>query len=557
MRPLDEADRSDDGGAPEEPAMVAQGQARWLANSPWWLFSAGIHAVLLLGASLFALERYLPIELPPPDFFPRREDPRVIAEVERPRDLFERKGVVKDDPVHQPTEEPALFFPSAELSDHNESANNEDFGQMKGQSKEFISYLEGQAGGPRGRQESKIQGSNEGLGVGGGAGSAGRYGGPFGGRFDRVARGTSIRSTPGAESAVIAALKWLARHQGADGGWGAEGFEAQCVGSRCGGRGERDYDTGVTGLSLLAFLGAGYTHLSRQEYPDPASPGQVLKFGEVVKKGIQWLMSHQDPEGCIGDRGPKYMYNHAIAALALTEAYGMTTAALLKEPSQKAVDFVVAAQNPGKGWRYSARSGDNDSSVTGWAVMVLKSAELSELIFPKTAYDGALAWFGEVTDQRGYYEVGYNGPGTGKVFVPGKNESHDGHPAMSAVAVMSRIFMQKQKNEPALGASQLLVGDLPEWKPNKIDFYYWYYASLALFQLDGPKGPRWMRWNEPMKDALVPHQRTGKDACRNGSWDPEVDRWGFEGGRVYAAAINALTLEVYYRYANVFGGTTN
>jgi hypothetical protein len=551
MRSLDEADRSEDGGAPEEPAFVAQGQARWLANSPWWLVSAGIHAVLLLGASLFALERYLPIELPPPDCFPRREAPRVIAEVEHPRDLFERKGVVKDDPVRQPTEEPALFFPSAELSDHNESADNEPWHKMKGDSKNWLSYQKGDAGGRVGRQPGNRPGDTDALGVGFGAGSAGRYGDRFGGEKELRSRGCPTRAT---ETAVLAALKWLARHQSADGSWGADGFEAQCGGSRCAGRGEKDYDTGVTGLSLLAFLGSGFTHLSRQEYPDPANPDRVLKFGEVVKKGLQWLLSHQDPEGLIGDRGPKYMYNHAIAALALTEGYGMTAAALLKEPAQKAVDFVVAAQNPGKGWRYSAKCGDNDSSVTGWAVMVLKSAELSELVFPKTAYDGALGWFGEVTDQKGYYEVGYNGPGTGKVFVPGKNESFDGHPAMSAVAVMSRIFMQKQKSEPALGASHLLVGDLPEWKPGKIDFYYWYYASLALFQLDGPKGPLWTRWNEPMKVALVPHQRTGNDGCKDGSWDPEVDRWGFEGGRVYATAINALTLEVYYRYANVFGG---
>jgi hypothetical protein len=125
---------------------------------------------------------------------------------------------------------------------------------------------------------------------------------------------------------------------------------------------------------------------------------------------------------------------------------------------------------------------------------------------------------------------------------------------MSAVAVMSRIFIQKRKSEPALGAVHLLVGDLPEWKTNKIDFYYWYYAALALFQYDGPDGPLWSKWNEPMKNAIVPHQKGRADGCKVGSWDPEVDRWGFEGGRVYAAAINALTLEVYYRYANVFGG---
>jgi hypothetical protein len=34
-----------------------------------------------------------------------------------------------------------------------------------------------------------------------------------------------------------------------------------------------------------------------------------------VKKGLQWLLSHQDPEGCVGERGMKYMYNHTVAAL--------------------------------------------------------------------------------------------------------------------------------------------------------------------------------------------------------------------------------------------------
>ena len=53
-------------------------------------------------------------------------------------------------------------------------------------------------------------------------------------------------------------------------------------------------------------------------------------------------------------------------------------------------------------------------------------------------------------------------------------------------------------------------------------------------------------------DAVTMNEIATEAGCANGSWDP-VDRWGFEGGRVYATAINALTLEVYYRYDNVFG----
>jgi len=187
-------------------------------------------------------------------------------------------------------------------------------------------------------------------------------------------------------------------------------------------------------------------------------------------------------------------------------------------------------------------------------VMALKSAEMSKISFPPSAFEGALNWLTEATEKDGYYTTGYNARGTGKVFVPGQNEQFAHHPSMSAVAVMSRIFIQK-KRDPALTAVTQLVADLPAWKPGQVDFYYWYYASLALFQYDGPKGAFWAKWNEPMKNAIVPNQKTASHGCENGSWDPAADRWGFEGGRVYAAAINCLTLEVYYRYANVFGGS--
>ena len=80
--------------------------------------------------------------------------------------------------------------------------------------------------------------------------------------------------------------------------------------------------------------------------------------------------------------------------------------------------------------------------------------------------------------------------------------------------------------------------------------YYWYYATLALFQVGGPA---WKAWDGAMKPAIVNTQRRDGDYCGyKGSWDP-IDPWGGDGGRVYSTAVNAMCLEVYYRYGRVFG----
>lgn len=355
------------------------------------------------------------------------------------------------------------------------------------------------------------------------------------------------------EKAVLAALRWLARHQNPDGSWSADRFPDRCAGTKCEGTGEKDYDLGVSALSILAFLGAGYTQDSREEFSDPLQKGRVLKVGECLRSGLKWLISQQDHEGCIGERGMKYVYDHAIATLALAEAWGMTRAEVLQGPSQKAVDFLVACQNPWKGWRYSAKCGDNDSSVSSWAVMALEVARFASLKIPKEASQGALAWFDEATEQNGYYQTGYNARSTGKVYIPGKNETFDHHATMTAAGITSRIFIQRQKQAPELGAKILMGADLPVWKANQIDFYYWYYGSLALAQADGLEGILWERWNGSILRALVPNQKTVGDGCQDGSWDPSVDRWGCVAGRVYATALNALTLETRYRYPAVAG----
>src|SRR5262245_15578322 len=194
--------------------------------------------------------------------------------------------------------------------------------------------------------------------------------------------------------------------------------------------------------------------------------------------------------------------------------------------------------------------------------MALKSADLAGLRCPQGSMDGAMLFFDEVTDKASG-KVGYTRREEAgqQVKSPGKNDDYQNHPALTAVAMCVRTFAQHDLDDPMLEAgAKLLVADLPAWSKQKRsnDFYYWYDGSLALNQLDGPDSPRanrgtyWTPWNQAMTKALLETQTKNEKLCQDGSWDAD-DRWGFEGGRVYATAINALTFEVYYRYPNVFG----
>ena len=54
-------------------------------------------------------------------------------------------------------------------------------------------------------------------------------------------------------------------------------------------------------------------------------------------------------------------------------------------------------------------------------------------------------------------------------------------------------------------------------------------------------GKYWKSWKEELQRALLPKQVMSK-ACKNGSWPPK-GQWALVGGRVYATAINALSLQ--------------
>ncbi|MFV2068933.1 MAG: hypothetical protein ACC645_18360, partial [Pirellulales bacterium] len=176
------------------------------------------------------------------------------------------------------------------------------------------------------------------------------------------------------EAAVEAALRWLADNQAADGRWDADqhgaGREQTVLGHDRQGAGFRA-DTGITGLALLALLGAGHTHL--------AGP-----YRDNIAQGIAFLSRSQRSDGSLGGQASLYahMYCHAMATFALSEAYAMTHAPSLDPPVRRAVAYSVASQHPQSGgWRYQA--GDpGDTSQLGWQVMALRSADLAGIVVP-------------------------------------------------------------------------------------------------------------------------------------------------------------------------------
>jgi hypothetical protein len=124
----------------------------------------------------------------------------------------------------------------------------------------------------------------------------------------------------------------------------------------------------------------------------------------------------------------------------------------------------------------------------------------------------------------------------------------------TAVGLLARIFCgQDVRTTDAIQKGVALCTKLlPTWneQDGSIDMYYWYYATLALYQVGGAP---WRAWNDAMKTAIVNHQRPDGDFCGfKGSWDP-VGPWGPDGGRVYSTALMTLCLEVYYRYDRVAG----
>jgi hypothetical protein len=487
----------------------------WLGRAPWLGISAIAHLMFFLIMAVI-----------PWHILSDKPQKIIITSVVPPEEQITEEPLVEmpepiTEPVEDPTEEPVLM--DAKVADNSETVS-EDSAQ----------------GDPDFINESPFthMAANSIIGVG--AGGGGKLGGRFGDGKGRGRKGGGTTNL-----AIENGLKWLADHQDKDGKWDADGFmKHDPVTDVCDGAGRSDHDVGVTGLALLAFLGNGNT--TRQG-----------PYKSQVVRGIQWLREQQDFEtGLIGDNySTSFLYDHSIAALALCEAYYFSKSPILANSAQKAINFIGQARNPYGVWRYAAPpQGDNDTSVTGWMIFALKSAEEGGLKVDSAAFSDAITWLDEVTDvQNG--RVGYSSMGEQSSREVGVNDMYPREltEAMTAVGLLCRFFLNQDPKEETVMVqhANLLAKTLPKWDGQdglSNDLYYWYYGSYAMYQMGGK---HWRAWNKAMKPAVVDSQETLGSV--KGSWEPNGP-WGMIGGRVYSTALSVLCMEVYFRYAKVLGG---
>ncbi len=342
--------------------------------------------------------------------------------------------------------------------------------------------------------------------------------------------------SPETERAVAAGLAYLATKQRSGGNWGAANW-----------REEKYLETaiGKTGLSMLAFMGAGHTQSSSSEY------------STVVEDAIGFLLNSQDER--TGHFGLSSSYSHAIATYALAECFALTNDARLKTPLARATQQILRHQVESRdgrfdgGWGYyypDGRTFDRwpRASVTVWQVMALESAKLGGLEIDREVFARAKQFLLGCWDRRREafrYSHDPDRLSSGYPVLPGSTPA--------SLFALSILGVDVSANEFGPARTYVLERKPRRYAPRSDDafvnraegnLYFWYYSTLSLFRVGGKA---WDDWNGAMKRTLLESQ------AENGSWAAESPYAAEYAGdtnrdRSYATAMCVLSLEVYYRY---------
>jgi len=341
------------------------------------------------------------------------------------------------------------------------------------------------------------------------------------------------------EEAVAAGLKWLALHQAPDGHWSLgecnqhareqplpQGKTFKC---NCTGLGTYNNDVAGTSLALLPFLAAGISHKPTKQKPD---------YSRTVLGGLQYILTKQGKDGAF----TPVSYGHAMASIAVCNAYRLSADPKLKVPAQKALDYIVFAQDPtGGGWRYNPRS-PGDISVTSWQMQALKVGQIAKLTVPAACLKSADRFIDSCEVKKQGQTEGYRYRADGDPM-----PSTD---SMTAAATLDKLYLGVNPRNPTLMAG---IERLKKTPPHATkNYYYLHYATQAMYHAGGKESEDWGQWwnggagRKGLRDVLLQDMDQGRDPKHDhqkGSWAANAEGQVNVGGRIMATSLALLMLQ--------------
>lgn len=339
------------------------------------------------------------------------------------------------------------------------------------------------------------------------------------------------------EASVDRGLEWLAKHQEPDGRFPSVDAAQPAV----------------TSLAIMAFL-------SRGHMPESG------RYGASLAKAIDFVLSTQRSRGYFSllpvnppaahlMPGQTVHYNHAIAGLMLGEVYGMTTGERshrIETALNKALVYHREVQSWEKavpsdhgGWRYGypeGKSASSDMSVTGWALMFLRSARNAEFNVPKVYFDEGLAYVERCYEpdakqhEKGVFR-----------YRPMASAGPDETPSLSLAntsSAMLTLILGGRPDQPGVVAGVRWLRSRAYPAPWQAGYYYLstYYSSQAIAQVGGET------WNE-LFPQISRHLLSEQDA--DGSWAKAVDNER-KFGASYATSLAILALTPAYQLLPIY-----
>ncbi|MBC8240415.1 MAG: hypothetical protein H8E30_08055 [Alphaproteobacteria bacterium] len=276
-------------------------------------------------------------------------------------------------------------------------------------------------------------------------------------------------------------------------------------------------NTHETSVALMAFMLQGHI------------PGQG-KYGLAMESGLSYLIAKgEEQDGFLGS-GTNHaaMYEHGLAVLALSEAWGQSKNPKLRKVLRDAVDVTLRAQNDKGGWRYTPKPEGADLSMTAMHLVALNSARESGIAVPQASIDRAVKY---VISCQGQESGGFT-------YIPAGGRLEGVFPVSAAGTLALILSGKRDDHSVRRGITYLKDYDDSKFSEGgvKFPFYAHYYAIQCMYQSGEEDFKDW--YPKILKTLL----ETQND---DGSW-----KSGFGG--VYGTGMAILISGVPYRYLPIY-----